>query len=124
MSSTVSVNATVIGWLKEDAAMKEISGGFSVCNFAVKALKYNRKTKEKDTIWFNCSLWGKKGERMRPMLREGKYVMVQGSIDSFKHVNLNVSDITLLSQKKDGEKPSQKAPPPPPPSVDTMEDVF
>lgn len=123
MSSKVSVQATVIGWLKDDAVMKDVGNGYSVCKFCVKAQKYNRETKEKDTVFIDCDLWGKKAETLRPMLRAGKYVQVQGTIDSFKYVTVNVSDITLLQQQQDKEQQTD-SPPPPIDSHPNPEDLF
>jgi len=134
MSSNIYVQATIIGWLKDDAVIKEVGNGFSVCKFCVKAQKYNRQTKEKDTVFIDCDLWGKKGEKLRPMLRAGKYVQVFGTIDSFKHVSINVQDITLLSQAEGGKEkkedkkeempPSHPAQDRPEPTTEQMEELF
>ena len=129
MSSKIYVQATLIGWLKEDSIIKEVGTGYAVCKFTVKALKYNRHTKEKDTVFIDCDLWGKKAEKMRPMLRAGKYVQVFGTIDSFKHVSITVSDITLLSQAE-GQKKKDEMPPPHPtqdaqePTSEELKELF
>jgi len=107
MTSQVTVSVNVIGWLTEDATLKELTST-SACNFRVAAKKYNRQTKQKDDVFFNCTLWGKKAETFRKMLRKGKYVSVSGTIDSFRQVNINVQDICLLSQARAKEdKPAQ-----------------
>ena len=103
MSSSILVSANAVGWLKEDAAIKEVSG-FSVAEFCIKVNKYNRKTKEKDMVFINCQLWGKKAESVGKMLRKGKYVSVLGSIDSFRYPTVNVQEITLLIQSEEDYK--------------------
>lgn len=124
MTSKVYVHATVIGWLKEDAVMKDVGNGYQVCKFCVKAQKYNRQTKEKETVFIDCDLWGKKADKLRPMLRAGKYVQVTGTIDSFKYVTLNVSDITLLSQAEKKEDGPTQQDVPPPVDMQQVEDLF
>ena len=133
MTSKVYVQATAIGWLKEDAVIKEVGNGFSVCKFCVKVQKYNRQTKEKEMIFLDCDLWGKKAEKLRPMLRAGKYVQVFGTIESFKFVTINVQDVTLLSQtevskKREASPSDMKESSPdssmPEPTQKEMEDLF
>jgi len=109
MTSKVHVQATVIGWLKEDAVLKEVGNGYTVCKFCLKAQKYDRETKEKKIVFLDCDIWGKKAEKLRPMLRAGKYVQVVGTIESFKYVTINVQDITLLEAKKEDSHPEPEA---------------
>ena len=130
MSSKVYIQATIIGWLKEDAILEETTSCMYVCKFCIVAKKYNRQTKQKDTVYLECNIWGKKGEKLRPMLRAEKYVEVMGTIDSFKKVVINVSDITLLSQAGGAKKEKEEMPPAhptqdkPPPTSDEMQDLF
>lgn len=125
MSSKVYIQADVIGWLKEDAVLQEVGNGFQVCKFCVKAQKYNRQTKQKDMVFMDCDLWGKRAEKMRQMLRKDKYVSVKGTIDTFKYPTINVQDVTLLSQAQ--EKKEEAPPPndaPPPVDYQKVEDLF
>ena len=110
------------GWLKDDATLKDI-GNYKVCKFCVKAEKYNRKTKDKEAVFIDCDLWGKKAESLLPMLRKGKYVQVIGTIENLKYIALNASEITLLSQAEEIKQDDIPLPDNPPPQ-DQLEQYF
>jgi hypothetical protein len=127
VSSGVEVRATVTGWLTEDAVLKDL-GNYEVCKFCVKAEKYDRQQKKKVHVFINCDLWGKRAETMRKMLRKGKYVQVSGEIETFRHIDLRVDKILLLSQAKQEGKEQEPAPkeeaPKPVPSEKDLADIF
>lgn len=130
MSSKVYIQANIIGWLKDDAILEEATPGLYVCKFCIVAKKYNRQTKQEDLVYLECNIWGKKSEKIRPMLRADKYVSVLGTIDSFKKVIINVSDITLLSHADGFKKKKEEMPPPHPkqdkrdPTAEEMQVLF
>jgi single-strand DNA-binding protein len=100
---------TIAGKLGRDAELKYVGPksepvlGFSV---AVD----DRSGKEKSTLWFDCSLWGKRGEALCPHLTKGSAVTVSGDFTVRKYqkdgqertaFGVRVNDVTLQGGKRD-----------------------
>jgi single-strand DNA-binding protein len=54
----------------------------------------------KRTIWFDCSMWGGRGENLAPHLTKGSKVAVSGEFSTREHdgktyMTIRVSDVTL-----------------------------
>jgi single-strand DNA-binding protein len=54
----------------------------------------------KRTIWFDCSMWGGRGEKLAPHLTKGSKVAVSGEFSTREHdgktyMTIRVSDVTL-----------------------------
>lgn len=76
-------NCSFSGRLTKDAELRYINSGTAVCNFS---LAYNRSIKKGDnwedkSCFIECTLWGKLGETLTPMLTKGKSVIVAGELD-------------------------------------------
>lgn len=71
---------TLVGNLGRDPEIRDVSGR-SVCKFSV-ASDIRRKTVDgewdKVTRWYNISVWGKRGNTCKEMLRKGSKVQVVG----------------------------------------------
>ena len=66
---------TVAGQLGRDSELKQV-GENVVLNFSVA----DSQGREKPTIWWNCGLWGKRGESLKQYLLKGQNVTVSGSL--------------------------------------------
>jgi len=110
---------TIGGKLGRDAELKHVGGGSELCAFSV-AVDHRVKTRggwEKHTLWFDCALWGKRGEALAPHLMKGTSVTVTGDlgVNEFTRKNgepgfsltLKVDNLTLMGSKQD----RQQAPP-------------
>lgn len=74
--------ATIIGNLGRDAEMKMLGSGSSVLEFSIAV---NQKFREQGdwkevTRWYRVSLWGTRGEKIKPYLLKGKQVYVTGAL--------------------------------------------
>ena len=73
---------TIIGNLGNDpdARYTDGSGDSMVCNFniATNRVYYKDNKKEKDTVWFGVSAWGKLAEICNEHLSKGDLVQVEG----------------------------------------------
>lgn len=63
---------------------------------------------KKQTLWFDCSLWGKRGEKVCDYLKKGAQIGVTGEVGTREHegktyLQLRVSEVTLV-----GGKPQEK----------------
>jgi single-strand DNA-binding protein len=61
---------------------------------------------KKTTIWFDCSWWGQRGEKVAQYIQKGGKITVAGELSKREHdgktyLTVNVTDVTLQS-KADG----------------------
>jgi single-strand DNA-binding protein len=72
------IHAHFVGRLARDAELKHIPSGDPVLSFSVANDRgYGEK---KQTTWVNCSLFGKRGEKLVSHLTKGAQVCVHGEI--------------------------------------------
>lgn len=70
----------------------------------------------KTTLWFDCSLWGQRGEKLAEHINQGDQIGVTGSLSTREHdgktyLKIDVQDVTLIGGKKqDGEQRGQRQP--------------
>lgn len=109
---------TVAGVLGKDAEVKYLQSGDPVASFSVA----DSQGKDK-TVWWNCSVWGKKAESLSPFLTKGTKVTVVGQItedvwtdkngQERKSMKVRVNDIALQSKAEQREAPRQQREEPP-----------
>lgn len=97
-------NITIAGRLTRDAETRT-AGNDPVTGFSVAV--DDRQGKEKTTLFFDCSLWGKRGESLAQYLTKGSSVTVTGDLSKREHdgktyLTIRVNDVTLQ-----GGKPSE-----------------
>ena len=108
-------NLTIAGQLGKDAEIKYMPNGDAVASFSVA----DSQGKDKPTIWWNASLFGKRAESLAPYLTKGQAVTVSGSVTERewtdkeggkrKSMDVRVQDIALQGGKRDAA-PAQQAP--------------
>ncbi|MFG6573176.1 single-stranded DNA-binding protein [Sulfitobacter sp. 1A13353] len=57
----------------------------------------------KSTLWFDCSWWGQRGEKVAPYIQKGGKITVSGELSKREHdgktyLTINVNDVTLQSK--------------------------
>lgn len=107
-------NLTIAGQLGKDAEIKYMPNGDAVASFSVA----DSQGKDKPTIWWNCSLFGKRAESLSQYLLKGSAVTVSGSVTERewtdkeggkrKSMDVRVQDIALQGGKRDSA-PSPQA---------------
>ena len=95
---------TIAGNIGKDAETRRTQSGDAVTSFSVAV--EDRIPKEKGTIWFRCSLWGKRGESLAQYLTKGSKVAVSGelSIEVYEgktNLTVKVDQVTLLGGGQD-----------------------
>ena len=93
---------TIAGNIGKDAVTRTTQGGDSVTGWTV-AVTERAKGEEK-TLWFDCSMWGKRGEALSQYLTKGSKVTVAGDFGTREHegktyLTLRVNDLTLQGGK-------------------------
>jgi len=121
---------TIVGGLGRDAELKYLNNGDPICNFSVA----DSQGRDKGTIWWNCTLFGKRGEALAQYLTKGQSVTVVGTITERewtdktetkrKSMDVRVSEIALQGGRKDAEPQERAAPAPTQVNIDEDELPF
>jgi len=69
----------LIGRLTKDAALRYTADGKEVADFSIAV--DDGYGENKKTIWFRCSLWGKRATSLEQYLTKGKQVYVEGRLN-------------------------------------------
>lgn len=119
------INVTVAGRLGKNAEVRQ-AGNSKVCSFSVAG--DTGFGDRKQSHWFECSLWGKRGEAMQQYLQKGQEVVIIGEFsereyNGKQYKELNVLDVKLMGgspdqqqnqqQQNNAQQQRQRAPQPP-----------
>ena len=119
---------TIAGGLGRDAEVKYLNNGDPICNFSVA----DSQGRDKPTIWWNCTLYGKRAEALSQYLTKGQSVTVVGTVTERewqdkegakrKSMDVRVSEIALQGGRKDAEPQEERRQAPKPEPVDIDSD--
>lgn len=108
---------TITGNLGKDAELKYLQDGAAILSFSVA----DSMGRDKGTIWWNCSMFGKRAESLSQYMTKGQQVTVIGTVTEReytdktgaqrKSIDVRVSDVALQGGRKD--EPQQAARPAP-----------
>jgi single-strand DNA-binding protein len=92
-------SVTIAGNIGKDAVTRTTGGGDKVTSWSVAV--EDRQGQEKRTIWFDCALWGKRGESLAQYLTKGGKVAVSGELSTREHegktyLTIRAEQVTLL----------------------------
>lgn len=98
---------TIAGNIGKDAVTRTTPNGEKVTGWSVAVEERNGQ--DKRSIWFDCTLWGKRGEGLAQYLTKGGKVAVSGELSTRDHdgktyLTIRVEQVTLLGGKPDGER--------------------
>ena len=98
---------TISGNLGKDAEMRHLADGTAVCSFSVA----DSMGRDKPSIWWNCSMFGKRAESLQQYLAKGQQVTVIGTVterewvdkdgQKRKSMDVRVQDVALQGGKRD-----------------------
>jgi single-strand DNA-binding protein len=123
---------TIVGGLGRDAELKYLNNGDPICNFSVA----DSQGRDKGTIWWSCTLFGKRAEALSQYLTKGQSVTVVGTVTERewtdktdtkrKSMDVRVSEIALQGGRKDAEPQEERrqAPKPAPVEMDDQDLPF
>jgi single-strand DNA-binding protein len=110
-------SVTLVGHLGRDPETKHLPSGDSVTAFSIAT---SRKRKDEEiTTWWNCSLFGKRGEALAKYLKKGDPVLVhgepylrkyQGASGEGQSLDVVVSDFAFVGGKGDSGQVAPSAP--------------
>lgn len=122
---------TVAGNVGKDAELRD-AGGASVLGFSVAGTAGWGDREQ--TLWFNCSIWGKRGESLAQYIKKGTRVTVIGELsqreyEGKQYLELRVEHIKLQDTKASGSQapaapaaPEAQRAPAAPPAADSYDD--
>jgi len=89
---------TIAGRLGKDAELRRTQGGDPVLSFPVAV--DDGYGERKSTMWFDCSVWGKRAEALSSHLVKGMAVAVSGDLGKREHdgktyLTVRVSELTM-----------------------------
>jgi single-strand DNA-binding protein len=90
---------SIAGRTTRDAELRHTGGGDAVLSFSVAV--DDRSGKEKTTLFFDCSVWGKRAAALAPHIVKGMSVAVSGDIGTREHLGktyltVRVNELTML----------------------------
>jgi single-strand DNA-binding protein len=108
----MSINFNDVGRIGKDAVTRFTQSGEPVTGFSL-AVDSGFGDK-KQTLWLDCSAWGKRWEGVTPYLVKGAQVSVQGELGTREHegktyLTLRIADLKLVGGKGEA-KPESSAP--------------
>lgn len=95
---------TIAGNIGKDAVTRHTQGGDPVTSWTVAVEE--RQGQDKRTIWFECSLWGKRGESLAQYLTKGSKIAVAGELSTREHegktyLTVRANEVTLMGGNRD-----------------------
>ena len=104
---------TIAGNVGKDAETRSTQNGDKVTSWTVAV--EDRQGQEKRTIWFDCTLWGKRGESLAQYITKGGKVAVSGELSTREHdgktyLQIRAEQVTLMGGGKDREERREPAP--------------
>lgn len=105
---------SIAGQLGKDAEQRFLPNGDAVASFSVA----DSQGKDKPTIWWNCSLFGKRAESLAQYLTKGQAVTVAGNVTQREYtdkdgnkrtaMDVRVNDIALQGGKREQQAEPQR----------------
>lgn len=95
----------IAGNIGRDAEVRTTQNGDKITGWTVAV--EDGYGQNKRTLWFDCSWFGSRGEKVAPYLRKGGKITVSGEFSTREHdgktyLQVRVNDVTLQSGKQDG----------------------
>ena len=105
--------ATIIGRAGQDAEIKYFESGKVKTTFSLAVGRWDSKTKEEVTDWYNIEVWDKQAEFAGEYIKKGRQVVVDGRISISKWTDqtgeererflIVANNVRLLGSKRDAE---------------------
>lgn len=98
---------TIAGNIGKSAEVRNTQDGDKVTGWTVAV--EDRTGKDKPPIWFDCALWGKRGESLAQYLTKGSKVCVSGELSKREHdgktyLTIKAEQVTLMGGKPDAQR--------------------
>ena len=100
---------TIAGNVTKDAVLRTTQGGHNVAGFSVAVNGFENGAKT--SMFFDVSLWGKRGESVIQFAQKGAKICVTGELGKHEHngktyLTVNASDFTPMGGGNQGQQSS------------------
>ena len=105
--------AVLVGRVGRDAEIKYFESGKVKTTFSLAVGRWDSKTKEEVTDWYNIEVWDKQAEFAGEYIKKGRQVVVDGRISISKWTDqtgeererflIVANNVRLLGSKRDAE---------------------
>ncbi len=100
---------TIAGNCGKDAELRATNSGDKVLGFSVAVEERGKDGKQ--TVWFDVSLWGKRGEAIAQYVTKGSKIAVSGELTTREYegktyLGVKADQVTLMGGKRDDAAPS------------------
>lgn len=95
---------TIAGGITRDAETRQ-AGQSEVTSFSVAV--DHRDGQNKSTMYFDCSMWGRRGEALRSYLTKGSKVCVTGDLGTREHNGKTYLQVRVDNVTLQGGRPQQ-----------------
>ena len=122
------MNSITIAGMVGNAELKFLQSGDPVLTFSVA----DSEGRDKPTIWWNCSLFGKRAESLAPFVAKGGKVTVAGKVSQREFTDKNgkdrvsmdirVTDVMLQGGAKEQSEEQPRRAAAPAPAADDIDD--
>lgn len=97
----------IAGNIGKDAVTRKTQDGTSVTGWSVAVEE--RRGQQKQTVWFDCALWGARGDAICQYLTKGSKVSVAGELSTREHegktyLTVRADQVTLMGGKPEGQE--------------------
>ena len=99
---------TTTGRLGKDSVLRRTNNGDPVLGFSVAV--DNGYGQNKTTMWFDCSLWGKRGESLSQYLLKGTKVTAVGEFDMREHNGKSYPTVNVQTIEFDNPQNASRQP--------------
>lgn len=106
---------TIAGNIGKDAVTRTTGQGDKVTSWSVAVEE--RQGQDKRTIWFDCTLWGKRGESLAQYLTKGSKVSVSGELSTREHegktyLTVRADQVSLMGggERQERSDPARQEP--------------
>ena len=107
---------TIAGNVGKNAVLRRTPNGDAVLNFSLAV----NNGKDKESTWFDCSVWGKRAESLESHITKGSKLVLTGRPTCRAHegkayIGINVDNLSFMGggSREQGEKYSQERQPSP-----------
>ena len=102
---------TIAGNVGKDAETRSTQNGDKVTSWTVAV--EDRQGQEKRTLWFDCTLWGKRGESLAQYITKGGKVAVSGELSTREYegktyLTVRAEQVTLMGSKPEGQREERR----------------
>ena len=105
--------ATIVGRVGRDSEIRYFESGKVKAQFSMAVNRWDSKTKEEVTDWYNIEVWDKQAEFAGEYIKKGRQVVVDGRISISKWTDqtgeererflIVANNVRLLGSKRDAE---------------------